>query len=55
MDGSESIYIQFHGIKIEDAIEIVKLSITRSSIPEPIRVAHIIAAGIVTGESHGSA
>jgi uncharacterized protein len=54
-DDKESIYIQFHGIKIEDAMEIVKLSITRSSIPEPIRVAHIIAAGIVTGESHGSA
>jgi endonuclease V-like protein UPF0215 family len=51
----ESIYIQIQGIKLEDALEIVKLSTTRSAIPEPIRVAHIIAAGIVTGESHGSA
>jgi len=24
-------------------------------IPEPIRVAHIIASGIVRGESHGKA
>jgi len=55
VDGNESIYIQIQGIKLEDALEIVKLSTTRSAIPEPIRVAHIIAAGIVTGESRGSA
>jgi len=55
VDGKESIYIQICGIEIEDAMEVVKLSTTRSAIPEPLRVAHIIAAGIVTGESHGSA
>ena len=41
------------GLKLEDAMEIVKFSTTRSAIPEPLRVAHIIAAGIVTGESKG--
>ena len=51
----EVIYIQIHGIDLEDAEEIVKLSTTRSAIPEPLRVAHIIAAGVVTGESKGSA
>jgi endonuclease V-like protein UPF0215 family len=51
----EPIYIQINGIELDDALEIVKLSTTRSAIPEPIRVAHIIAAGIVTGESKGSA
>jgi len=51
----EPIYIQINGIEIDDAMEIVKISTTRSSIPEPLRVAHIIAAGIVTGESRGSA
>ena len=55
VDSTEPIYIQIQGIKIEDALEIVKLSTTRSAIPEPIRVAHIIGAGIVTGESRGSA
>ncbi len=55
VDSKEPIYMQTHGIEIEDAMEIVKLSTTRSAIPEPLRVAHIIAAGIVTGESHGSA
>ncbi len=51
----ETIYIQICGISLEDAEKIVKLSSTRSAIPEPIRVAHIIAAGVVTGESKGSA
>ena len=51
----ENIYIQIFGIDRQDAEEIVKLSTTRSAIPEPLRVAHIIAAGVVTGESKGSA
>ncbi len=55
VENTESIYIQFHGIEREDAEDIVRLSTTRSAIPEPVRVAHIIAAGIVTGESKGSA
>jgi endonuclease V-like protein UPF0215 family len=52
---SEPIYMQIYGIKRIDAEKIVKLSTTRSAIPEPLRVAHIIAAGIITGESKGSA
>ncbi|HSQ02261.1 MAG TPA: DUF99 family protein [Methanobacterium sp.] len=55
LDRPEPVYIQIHGIEREDAEDIVRLSTTRSSIPEPLRVAHIIAAGIVTGESKGSA
>lgn len=51
----EDIYIQINGISREDAEKIVKLSSTRSAIPEPIRVAHIIAAGVIKGESKGSA
>lgn len=51
----KSIYIQVHGISLEDAREIVKLSATRSLIPEPIRVAHLIASGIILGESRGRA
>ncbi len=40
------IYIQTKGIYLEDAINITRLSATRSLIPEPIRVAHIIARGV---------
>ena len=47
--------MQTSGISKEDAQKIVTLSTTRSAIPEPIRVAHIIAAGITTGESKGNA
>lgn len=51
----ETIYIQTSGISKEDASEIVRISSTRSAIPEPIRAAHIIAAGVITGESKGNA
>jgi endonuclease V-like protein UPF0215 family len=51
----ETIFMQIKGISREDAEEIVRLSTTRSAIPEPIRVAHIIASGVVNGESRGSA
>lgn len=49
------IYVQHCGIKFEDAKKIVKLSATRSLIPEPLRVAHLIATGVTLGESRGGA
>jgi len=49
------IYIQVVGMKIEDAERIVRLSSTRSLLPEPIRAAHLIATAIVRGESYGRA
>jgi endonuclease V-like protein UPF0215 family len=49
------IYIQYRGISFEDAKKIVRLSSTRSNIPEPLRVAHLIASGIALGESRGGA
>lgn len=55
IENNEPIYIQIHGIDLEDAKRIVSLSTTRSAIPEPIRAAHLIAAGVETGESKGSA
>ncbi len=55
VENNEPVYIQTYGIEVEDAEEIVKLSATRSAIPEPVRAAHIIAAGVTTGESKGSA
>jgi len=47
------VYIQWVGIDKNDARRIVKLTATRSNVPEPIRVAHLIATGIVCGESRG--
>jgi endonuclease V-like protein UPF0215 family len=45
------VYIQIAGIKRADAEQIVKLTATRSFVPEPLRVAHLIARGITYGES----
>ncbi|MBS3102422.1 DUF99 family protein [Candidatus Woesearchaeota archaeon] len=49
------IYVQLTGISVEKAREILKIVCTRSLIPEPIRIAHLIASGIVDGESRGKA
>jgi endonuclease V-like protein UPF0215 family len=49
------IYIQYRGISFENAKKIVQLASTRSNIPEPLRLAHIIASGIALGESRGGA
>ncbi|MDD3042815.1 MAG: DUF99 family protein [Methanosarcinaceae archaeon] len=49
------IYIQKAGIGFDSAKKIVRLTATRSNIPEPLRVAHMIATGIVFGESRGKA
>ncbi len=53
--GAQPVYIQHAGIESEHAAKIVKLTATRSNIPEPLRVAHLIATGIVLGESRGKA
>jgi len=49
------IYVKSVGISIEETKEIIKLSTIRGVVPEPIRVAHLIASGIVKGESYGKA
>jgi len=49
------IYIQYTGTTLKKAKEFLKLTCTRSYIPEPIRVAHLITAGVVKGESKGRA
>ena len=42
----KKIYIELAGISLVDAREIVELTSIRSSFPEPLRVAHLIASGI---------
>ena len=50
-----SIYIQRAGISLESVNKIIRLTSIRSNIPEPLRVAHLIATGIILGESRGKA
>lgn len=49
------LYYQCIGIKDETAEEAIALSCTRSNIPEPLRVAHLLATALVKGESSGRA
>ncbi len=49
------VYVKCSGISSLDAREVIKLSTIRGAIPEPIRIAHLIATGIKTGESYGRA
>ncbi len=50
-----SLYIQFSGTTLEKAKEIIKISCNRGNIPEPVRVAHLMAGGVKLGESRGKA
>ncbi|MDI6888987.1 MAG: DUF99 family protein [Methanocellales archaeon] len=43
-----SVFIQLRGIDLSTAREIVHLTAIHSRIPEPLRVAHLIASGIAT-------
>lgn len=49
------LYVQFTGTKIEEVEELISKSTVLGALPEPIRIAHLIAAGMRTGESHGRA
>jgi len=42
----ERVYMEICGIRESDAGRILKLTSTRSSIPEALRVAHLVASGI---------
>jgi len=53
--GKFSIYYQNVGVDDEETEEIILTSLRHAQIPEPLRVAHIIASGIVKGESNGHA
>lgn len=45
------IYFQHRGLDENKTREVLKTSISRSQIPEPIRISHLIASAIIRGES----
>ncbi len=45
-NNGKKIFMQTAGLYCEDAQKIIALTSTRSSIPEPLRVAHLVASGI---------
>lgn len=50
----EKVWFQFSGIAESEAREIISLSTTHGNIPEPLRIAHLMASGL-SGESRGRA
>ncbi len=55
LKNGKRVYYQTVGMEDEEAEEVIQLSSTHSDIPEPLRVAHLIAAAIIKGESSGRA
>lgn len=51
----KKLYCQLKGLDKEKAKKILDIVCIRSNIPETIRASHIIASGIVKGESKGNA
>jgi endonuclease V-like protein UPF0215 family len=49
------IFVRFIGMDLGEVKEIIELSTIRGALPEALRVAHLIASGISSGESHGRA
>ncbi|MBU1198657.1 MAG: DUF99 family protein [Nanoarchaeota archaeon] len=47
----DDIYVQHVGINLEDTKKLLKITCTHSNLPEPIRVAHLIASGLSEGQS----
>lgn len=45
-DKKKKVYIEISGILEDDARKILRLTSTRSNVPEALRVAHLIASGI---------
>lgn len=47
------IYVQSEGLEEDQIRHFLRLFTVRGRLPEPIRVSHIVASGIVRGESRG--
>ena len=52
---AEKVYIQPVGISLPKATELLKICTSHAEVPECLRIAHIIASGLVDGESRGRA
>jgi len=53
--GHKPIFVTSAGIATSELREAIEMSTVRGVLPEPIRIAHLIATAIAKGESHGRA
>lgn len=51
MERAGEVFVQRCGIDLQNTITVVRGLAVNGSMPEPLRMAHIIAGGITTGES----
>jgi endonuclease V-like protein UPF0215 family len=51
MESAAGLFVQRAGITLEDARRVLKRLAVHSSMPEPLRTAHLIAGGVTLGES----
>ena len=51
--GVPRLWVQRAGLTLEAARKLVGATTLHGNVPEPVRVAHLIAGGIVTGRSRG--
>jgi hypothetical protein len=47
------VFVQRAGLSLTEAEKVIRQYAVHSRIPEPLRVAHLIAGGIATGQSRG--
>jgi hypothetical protein len=53
MEHAENVYVQRVGLTHEQAITVVEQFSIAGNIPEPLRIAHMIAGAIMNGQSSG--
>lgn len=53
LDSSTTLFANLAGIELPEALEALQKSTIRGNIPEPIRLAHMIAGAIKNGENRG--
>jgi endonuclease V-like protein UPF0215 family len=52
-DKAPKLWVQRAGLSLELAREVVQATTLHGNVPEPLRLAHLIAGGITTGKSRG--
>ncbi len=53
MEELAGVWVQRAGIDVPDAEATLRLHTRHGAFPEPLRVAHLLAAAVATGHSHG--
>lgn len=55
MEPLSGVYVQRAGLSLEEARGLLGATTLHGALPEPLRVAHLIAGGVTTGTSRGRA